>query len=128
MSDSTASAAMTTARAEVRAQHERAAVEPVAEDAGRQQERDRRDRHADPDEGERGRRVPELVGLPGHRHEEDAVPDERDGHARPEQAEVAVPERREEVDPGEAARAVERLVAMLHATAARSTAVLGAAR
>ena len=116
---------MTTARADVRAQHERAPVEPVAEDARREQERDRRDGHPDPEERERGRRVPELVRLPGHRDEEDAVAEERDGHPGPEQAEVAVAERGEEVDPREAARAVERLVTMLHAAAARRSPLAG---
>ncbi len=104
---------------EVGAQHERAPVEPVAEDPRRQQEGDHRDGHADPEERERGRGVPELVGLPGHRHEEDAVPEEGDGHAGPEETKVPVAERREEVYPGEATRAVERLVAMLHTVAAR---------
>ena len=79
----TARAAMTIARAEVGAQHERAPVEPVAEHARRQQEGDHRDGHADPEERERGRGVPELVGLPGHRDEEDAVPERGRRSSRP---------------------------------------------
>ena len=43
MSASAASAARTTARAEVGAQHQQPPVEPVAEDARRQQEGDHRD-------------------------------------------------------------------------------------
>ena len=40
------------------------------------------------DVGKRGRPVGNDVGLPGHGHEEDAVPEQRNGHAGPQQAEV----------------------------------------
>ena len=104
---------------DVRAEHEPATVDAVAEDARREEEDERRDRHRDAEEGQRRGRVPQLVGLPGHRDQEDAVAEEGDGHPGPEHPEVPVPERGEEVDPREAARTVEPLVAMLHASAAR---------
>ena len=45
----------------------------VGDDAAEQQERDRRDRHRDADERQRGRRVRQRVDLPRHRDQEDAV-------------------------------------------------------
>ncbi len=59
-------------------------------------------------------RVRERIDLPRHRHEEDPVAEQRDAHPRPQQAEVAVPQRSEQADPAEAAGAVEPLVAMVH--------------
>jgi hypothetical protein len=75
---------------EVGPQQDGAPVEPVAQHTPRQQERDRRHRHGDAQQCQRGGRVPQLECLPGHRDEEDAVADERDGQSRPEDAEVAV--------------------------------------
>ena len=100
---------------EVGVEHEPAPVEPVAQHAAEQQERDRRDRHRDPHHRERRRRVGQRVDLPRHRDHEDAVADERDAHPAPEQAEVAVAQRREEPHPAQPARPVRPLVgAMQH--------------
>jgi hypothetical protein len=104
---------------QVGAEHQRPPVQPVAEDAGRQEEGDCRDGHAEAEQRESRRRVPELVGLPGHCDEENPVADQGDRHPGPEEAEVSVAQRGEEIDSGEAAGAIERLVAMLHATEAR---------
>src|ERR671925_403645 len=101
-------------------EHNLPRVEPVGDDPAGKEERDRRNGHPDADDRERRRRVPQDVRLPGDRDEEDAVAEERDRHARPEQTEVTVLKRREEVDGGEPAGAVERLVTMLHRTRQRS--------
>ena len=65
-------------------------------------------------------RVAQLVDLPRERDEERAVAEQRDAHAAPQQAEVAVAQRREEAARGDAAGAVERLVAMVHRSADRA--------
>src|SRR5919201_880298 len=59
------------ARTRVGREHHPAPVEPVGDDAAGQEERDRRHGHADADDRERSRRVPEDVGLPCDRDEED---------------------------------------------------------
>ena len=95
-------------------EHDAPAVEPVAGDAADEQEDDRRHGHRDADERHRGRGVGELVDLPRERHEERAVPQQRDAHPAPEQAELAVAQRRQQPGAGEPAGRVERLVAMEH--------------
>src|SRR6476659_3545442 len=91
------------------------AIQTIADRPAEQKTRDGRHRHPDSEDGQGGRRVPECVRLPDHRDQEDPVPDERDGHRRPEQAEVARAKRDEEPDSGETSEAVEPVVAVLQA-------------
>ena len=72
-------------------EHQQSPVVAVAQNSAEQQKGHRRDRHADSHNRERRGRVPEHVGLPGDRDQENPVTDERNGHAGPEHAEVAVP-------------------------------------
>ena len=99
---------------DVGGEHHPAAIEAVADHAAEQQEDDRRHGHRDADDGQRGRRVRERVDLPRHRDQEDAVAEQRDAHAAPQQAEVAVAQRDEQADAAEAAGPVEPFVAMVH--------------
>ena len=75
----------------VRRDHDLAAVEPVAHGTADQQQHHLRQRHREPDHGERRRQVRDLVRLPCERDRRDAVPEQRDGHAGPQQAELPVP-------------------------------------
>jgi hypothetical protein len=67
-----------------------AALEAVAEHAGDQQRRDHRQRPRESDESECGRLVCNVEHEPCDRNQVDAVADERDRLAEPEQPEVAV--------------------------------------
>ena len=78
--------------------HHAAAVEAVADHAAQEQEGDGRHRHRDPDERQRRGRVGQRVDLPRHRDEEDAVAEQRDAHPAPQQAEVAMAQRRQQAD------------------------------
>jgi hypothetical protein len=94
---------------DVRAEHHEPTVGTVADRFSDEQERDRRHGHRYPEHGRRGGRVPQRVGGPHARDQEDAVADERDGLPGPEPPKVARTQRAQEVDAGEAAGAVERL-------------------
>ena len=83
---------------DVREDHHAAAVETVGDHAAEEQEDDHRGRPGEADEGERGRAVGQLVDLPGHGDDEDAVADERHGHPRPQKAEVADRERTQDAE------------------------------
>ena len=114
VSESSAMSPTATPRRTSALDHDAAAVEAVADDAAEEQEGDRRHRHRDADERQRRRRVGQRVDLPRHRHEEDAVAEQRDAHPAPEQAEVAVAQRREQPHAAQAPAVRAALVAMVH--------------
>ncbi len=99
---------------EVGDQHDPPAVEPIAHRSAEEQAPDRRERHRDADAGQRGGRIGEPVHLPGQRDHEHAIAEQRDAHAAPQAAEFAVAQGRAQAAAGEAAAAIERLVAVLH--------------
>ena len=67
-----------------------AALHAVADDPAREQERDHAARPRQADERQRDRVVVDVVDLPRLGHDEDAVAEQRDGHAGPQQREVAL--------------------------------------
>src|SRR5262249_34271035 len=73
-------------------------VQTVARHAPDRQEQDVRERGGDPDDRERRWGVRELVHLPGEGDQERAVPEQRHGHPRPEESEVAQVEGPEHAD------------------------------
>ncbi len=77
-------------------QEDASSIEPVAHHPPDQEEQDVRDGHRQTDERESRRRIRQLVDLPRERDDEDPVAQQGDGHARPEQPEVPVPERFED--------------------------------
>ena len=74
-------------------------LEAVGDDAADEHEGDDRDRLRHTDHGQGGRRVPQVEDLPGDRDEEEAVADERNGPADPEQRKVALAEWAENAEP-----------------------------
>ena len=98
----------------VRRQHQAPSVEAIAQGAADEQEDDRRHGHRDADHAHRGRGVAQLVDLPGQRHDEGAVAEERDAHPGPQQPEVAMAQRRQQALARCAAGAVEAFVTMVH--------------
>ncbi len=79
--------------------HQVSPVHAIGERTRREQQQQLRERPRDADRGERGRRRVHLpVDLPGHRDHIDAVADQRDRHAGPEEPEIADPERTEDPD------------------------------
>ena len=82
---------------EVGGDHHAAAVHAIGHHAARQQEERQADRPGQTDDRERRGRVGDRVGLPGDRDEIDAVADQRDREARPQQGEVTVAERAEDL-------------------------------
>ncbi len=77
---------------EVGDQHHPAAAVAVADDAAEQQQRDQRHGHRDAEQRQRSGGVGERVGLPRHRYEERAVPEQRHAAAGEQQPEVAARE------------------------------------
>ena len=71
-------------------------IESVAHHPPDQEEQDVRDGHRQTDERESRCRIRQLVDLPRKRDDEDPIAQQGDGHARPEQPEVPVPERFED--------------------------------
>jgi CMP/dCMP kinase len=67
-----------------------AALHAVADDPAGEQERGHAAGPRQPDQRERHRVVVDVVDLPGLGHDEDAVAEQRDGHAGPQQREVAL--------------------------------------
>ena len=79
--------------------HEVATIDAVRQDAAPQKQHDLRQAPGHSHSGERRRRVRQVVGLPGDGDDVDAVSDERDRKARPQEGEVANPKRAEDTDP-----------------------------
>jgi hypothetical protein len=69
--------------------HQQPPVDAVGDDAGEEDGRDLGEEPGHADDREGGRRVRDVVDLPGERDRVDAVTERRNGHSRPQEPEIA---------------------------------------